>query len=298
MSTGSFSDAPVDLPKQPKAPAPAPSKPVPAPAQPVSAPGAAPPLKGSVDRTLAASPSWSENKDTRGEVERSSQTKAKKYSAPQVEGQATVRYYSVMNPEKLFPLMVVFTEKQIREIVETSVKQAVSQKLNVEEGSTLELEPILPGCEVYPPLARITINTDTKSNWSSAPDEGSIAPAKFYVLPKVMGRVESARVVIRQNGEELAEVPLDIVVRRQRLAVLVGLFGLISPYLMMGLKALKLDPTSQSQMGYSLYYQAGEWVTSTIQPEWVVVGCLIVALLLFLWCRPRSKSSFWEVKTQ
>jgi preprotein translocase subunit Sec61beta len=66
---------------------------------------------------------------------------------------------------------------------------------------------------------------------------------------------------------------------------------------MMGLKALKIDPESQKQMGYKLYADAGEWITSTIRPEWIVIVCVLIAVMLYFWCRPRQKSKFWDLET-
>ncbi|MBP3958050.1 hypothetical protein J8F10_22570 [Gemmata sp. G18] len=61
-----------------------------------------------------------------------------------------MRYYTRMNPDRMFPLLVILSEEEIAEIVKEKVKQAVSETFSVEEGSVVEVEPVLPGCDCYP----------------------------------------------------------------------------------------------------------------------------------------------------
>jgi hypothetical protein len=202
---------------------------------------------------------------------------------PQTERRATVRYYSRMNPDRMFPLLVILSAKQIEEVVKKAVKQAVSKSFAVEEGSTVEIEPVLPGCDCYPPRHTLAVkNKDAVTE-------------TFWIVPRVLGRVHGARVLIRQGDRVLAEVPLDIKVSKQTLAVACGLASLAAPYLTMGLKSLKLDYESQKVEGFPLYQQVGTWIAENLRPEWLGLGFLGLAFLLYLWMRPRRRDVFWDV---
>jgi hypothetical protein len=50
---------------------------------------------------------------------------------------ATVRYYTRMNPDRMFPLLVVLSKEEIAEIVKAKVKQAQSEEFQVEEVSVV-----------------------------------------------------------------------------------------------------------------------------------------------------------------
>ena len=204
-------------------------------------------------------------------------------TASPTERRATVRYYSRMNPDRMFPLLVVLSAQQIQEIVKAKVKQAVSETFRVAEGTTVEIEPVLPGCDVYPPRHSLAVGVD------------DVATETFWVVPRVIGRVHGARVLVRQGDRVLAAVPLEVKVSRQTLAVACGLMSLAAPYLTMGLKSLKLDYDSQKADGFPLYQQAGTWVAENVRPEWLGLGFLGLALLLYLWMRPRRRNVFWDV---
>ena len=196
---------------------------------------------------------------------------------------ATVRYYSRMNPDRMFPLLVILSKEEVAEIVKAKVKQAQSEAFQVEEGSVVEVEPVLPGCDCYPPRHALTVAADVTTS------------ATIWVVPRVLGRVHGARVLIRQGTKVLAEVPLDVKVAKQTLAVACGLLSLAAPYMTMGLKSLKLDYESQKADGFPLYQRAGGWVAENLRPEWLGLGFLALAFLLYLWMRPRRRDVFWDV---
>jgi hypothetical protein len=164
-----------------------------------------------------------------------------------------------------------------------AVKQAESAGFRVEEGSAVEVEPVLPGCGVYPPRDRVRV-------------AGGQVTATFWVVPQVLGTVPGSKVVVRQNGGVLAEVPLDVKVVRQTTAVVLGLLGLVAPYLMTGLRAAKLDFESQRADGFTGYQQLGTWVLTNVSPGWLGVALLAAAAGFYLWARPKRKDVFWEVK--
>ena len=205
---------------------------------------------------------------------------------PLTERQATVRYYSRMNPDRMFPLLVILSAKQVEEVVKKAVKQAASEAFKVEEGSRVEIEPVLPGCDCYPP--RHTLAVEAKDAVTET----------FWIVPRVLGRVHGARVLVRQGDRVLAEVPLDVKVSKQTLAVACGLLSLAAPYLTMGLKSLKLDYESQKADGFPLYQQAGSWIAENLRPEWLGLGFLGLAFLLYLWMRPKRRDVFWDLSVK
>ncbi|QJW96890.1 hypothetical protein [Frigoriglobus tundricola] len=199
---------------------------------------------------------------------------------------ATVRYYSRMNPDRMFPLLVILSAQQVQEIAKAKVKQAVSESFRVEAGAPVEVEPVLPGCDCYPPRHTLTV------------ESADAVTEAFWIVPRVLGRVHGARVLIRQGGRVLADVPLDVKVSRQTLAVACGLMSLAAPYLSMGLKSLKLDYEPQKADGFPLYQRAGSWVAENVRPEWLGLGFLGLAFVLYLWMRPRRRDTFWDVNVK
>lgn len=199
-----------------------------------------------------------------------------------VTRRATIRYYARMNPERMFPLLVVLSAEQIREVVKRAVKQAESAGFQVRTDSAVEVEPILPGCDCYPPRDTLPVANEAVT-------------ATFWVVPHVLGRVEGARVVVRQNGAVLANVPLDVRVSKQTLAVACGLLGLVAPYLSMGLKSLRLDPATQKEEGFALYKQVGFWLLDRLTPEMIGFGLLGLAAAFYLAMRPKQRDVFWDL---
>ncbi|MBX9579867.1 MAG: hypothetical protein K2X87_06120 [Gemmataceae bacterium] len=90
-------------------------------------------------------------------------------------------------------------------------------------------------------------------------------------------------------------MPLDARVRRPLAAAVCGLLGLVVPYLMIALKSLRLDPETQGADGFPAYAAAGRWVADHLRPEWVGAGLLGLAVLLYLWARPRRRDVFWDI---
>jgi hypothetical protein len=221
-----------------------------------------------------------------GKMKRSGPARYHVEKRASAERVATVRYYSRMNPDRMFPLLVILSAKQIEEVVKKSVKQAMSEAFQVEEGSCVEIEPVLPGCDCYPPRHVMAV------------EEKDAITETFWVVPRVLGRVHGARVLIRQGDRVLADVPLDVRVSKQTLAVACGLLSLAAPYMTMGLKSLKLDYESQKADGFPLYQQAGAWIAENLRPEWLGLGLLGLAFLLYLWMRPRRRDVFWDVNVK
>jgi hypothetical protein len=240
----------------------------------------------SIDLDALPGPDGGAARDSLGDVARPGETTSRKRrpgGAP-VERQATVRYYQQMNPERMFPLLVVLSKKSVQEIVQRGVAQAASQRFRVEPDAPVEVEPILPGCQCYPQKEQVAVG----------PAE---AVATFWVVPHVLGKVMHARVVIRQQGRVLAEVPLELRVVRQTLTVLVGGLSVVLPFALMVLKHFRLDFESQLADGFGLYAQAANWALHALSPEVLTGALLVVTAAVYLWLRPRRREVFWDVTT-
>jgi hypothetical protein len=201
-----------------------------------------------------------------------------------VERRATVRYYHRMNPERLFPLLVVLSRQAVLEVARRGVSQAQSKTFQVAEESVVEVEPVLPGCACYPPKEQVRIG----------PGDVTVT---FWVVPHVLGKLSSARVVVRQEGDTLAEVPLEVRVVKQSLTLLMGSLSLVLPFGLLLLKHFKLDFETQMAEGFGLYARLAGWLLEALTPE-ILTGLLVAATVgLYLWLRPRKRDVFWDVKT-
>src|SRR5262245_11810961 len=207
---------------------------------------------------------------------------ALKGKAATVQRRATVRYYNRMNPEKVFPLLVILSEQRIKEIVQKRVEQKETGPFAVEKDSFVAVKPILPGCTCYPSKAVFLIG--------SAEDT-----LPFWVVPHVKGRVKGARVEVRQDGKYLASIPLDIKVRRQTMAVVFSLFTLAMPLLSSLARHFKIDFSSQKEQGFALYYQAWEFLLQQLAPVALAAALAVVTAGFYLWARPRRRDQFWDV---
>lgn len=200
-----------------------------------------------------------------------------------VTRQATIRYYHRMNPERMFPLLVVISRKAIQEVVKRHVAQKQSESFQVTLDSMVEIEPILPGCYCFPTKEQVRIQ----------PGETT---ARFWVVPHVLGEVMHARVVVRQDGRVLAEVPLEIRVVKQTITLFMGAMNLLVPFVSTVAKQSHLSFLPSSDEGFGLYAALAGWVLLALSPE-VLTGLLLTATLaLYLWFRPRQRDVFWDIQ--
>jgi hypothetical protein len=202
--------------------------------------------------------------------------------APLVERQATIRYYHRMSPERMFPLLVVISRKEILKVIKKNVAQKQSEKFQVALDSDVEIEPVLPGCDCFPPKETVRITS-------------AEATARFWVVPHVLGEVMHARVMVRQDGAVLAEVPLEICVSKQTLTLFAGAMNFCVPFVSMLLKQSHLSLSSAEGHAGVLAALVG-WALLVLSPE-VMAGLLLLATVgLYLWLRPRQRDVFWDIQ--
>ncbi len=199
-----------------------------------------------------------------------------------VERHATVRYFHRMNPLRTFPLLVVLSDRLVREVAKRAVSQAESKRFAVAEGAVVEIEPVLPGCTCYPPRECVRVG----------PVETC---ARFWVVPHVLGEVMQARVVVRQGETVLAEVPLEARVVRQTPAVVMGALSLALPPALMVLKHYHLDFESQLADGFALYAWLAHALVQALSPELLAGALLALTAAAYLWMRPRQRDVFWDI---
>jgi serine/threonine protein kinase len=210
--------------------------------------------------------------------------RARRRAAPAVERRATVRYYERMHPQRTYPLLVVLSPAEVQAVVRKYVKQAAGGGFRAAADEPVEVEPVLPGCDCYPPREAVRLSA------GDAPQT-----LTFWVVPHVLGTVQGARVVVRQGGRVLAEVPLAVKVRTAALAWALGAAGLVAPYGTAALRHARLDWESQKADGFPVYQAVGDFLLTALRPE--VLGLVLFALAgaAYLWLRPRRRDVFWDV---
>jgi hypothetical protein len=147
----------------------------------------------------------------------------------------------------------------------------------------VEIEPVLPGCYCFPTKELVRIQ----------PGETT---ARFWVVPHVLGDVMHARVVVRQDGRVLAEVPLEIRVVKQTITLFMGAMNLLVPFVSTVAKQSHHSFLPSPEEGFGLYATLAGWMLLALSPE-VLTGLLLAATIgLYLWFRPRRRDVFWDLQ--
>ena len=132
----------------------------------------------------------------RGAVANLADSLAEPPKKPEVfDRRATARYFRQMNPLRVFPLVVFFSEKKIERIEVEGVAQAEARRsIRVtEEDPHVDLVPHFPGCLVTPERSRLDV-------------KGSVTRAVFEVTPLAEGMLSTARVDIFHGGRKVEEI--------------------------------------------------------------------------------------------
>jgi hypothetical protein len=205
----------------------------------------------------------------------------------QVIRRATVRYYDRMNPERAHPLLITITKKMVEKVVKANTNQKSTGPVKVNLAEAVEIEPIIPGCACFPP--KITTWLDRKD-----------FVATFYVVPQVLGTIEGAVVLIRQNHVPIAEIRIDGKVVKRTWVVLSGFATICLPFVSAVAKHYQVDFNSQIGDGFNLYLTIIQAVLASLAyvPPWsLLVAFFFLTMLLYWFSRARTKDVFFEVKT-
>jgi hypothetical protein len=189
-----------------------------------------------------------------------------------------------MNPQRVYPLLVVLSKKEIQQVRKRHVIQAASGPLRVDTRVPLEVEPLLPGFACHPHREVIEVG-----------DEDNVT-LTFFVVPQVLGTVEGAKVLLRQGGRVLTRLPLQIRVVKTTATLVLGLTTLVLPFGVSLLRHFRLDFDSQLQEGFVSYGGLLRWVLQNLSPEVLALGLLACTGGAFLWLRPRRRDVFWDLE--
>lgn len=189
---------------------------------------------------------------------------------------ATVEYFRRMTPQKVFPLKVTLAPWSMDRKLGPDVARVVSEEFTVDPSKWIEIEPVLPGCTVYPAK-------------QSVPGGSVLSEVRFSVVAQVKGEVPGT--VYLRNGERQRLVRLKITVAEPRRAAWTAAAGLVLPYATTVMKHEHLDFESQLGAGFPLYTRALRWLLHTVGPTELAAALLVGAAALWLTTRPRRATA-------
>lgn len=139
-------------------------------------------------------------------------------TARQVKRRAAARWYRRMNPDRNFPLTVVFSGKQIRIVGGSGLGITLgAQEIVLDpQNPVLNVEPRFPGCLISPPQADVVCSQET-------------ATCRFWITPLVCGDLSEACITIRHQGQIVESLRTPTTVVKQTTAKLLAALGLVSP---------------------------------------------------------------------
>jgi serine/threonine-protein kinase len=135
-----------------------------------------------------------------------------------VTRRAAARWYRRMNPDRSFPLSVVFSGKQIRIVGGSGLGIILGQQEIVLDASdpVLSVEPMFPGCIVSPPQANVHVA-----------EEQTVC--RFWITPLVCDELAEACVTIRYRGKVVETLATPAVVVDRAWARLLAAMGVVTP---------------------------------------------------------------------
>ncbi len=199
------------------------------------------------------------------------------------ERRATVRYYSRMNPDRVFPLLVMLTRDEVEKVVKQDVEQTATGPLTIAKDVPLEIEPVLPGCQCHPPkvVTRLGDGNDVFT---------------FFIVPHVLGGITGARVLIRQDHATIAELELDMRVVQRTLVVASGLSTFVVPAASAAMKHFRLDFTPKD--GSNPYLAALNFLFGQVSPVVLTLALAVITVALYWFTRPKGRDVFWDISTK
>jgi len=188
-------------------------------------------------------------------------------SAP---ARVAVQYHSRMNPGRAYPLTLTLSRDDAARLGQTKGTPR----------PPLEVEPVLPGCAVYPPRAVVRL-------------DGGEEVIRFHVVPQVAGAVAGARVLIRQDNATLAEPALDVRVTRRAWAWAAGLAAIVLPLASAAMSEAGFEVSAGD--GFRPVLSLFRFFTTTLPP--VALGGLLGLVAAGLWwaARPHARDAAWDV---
>ncbi|VTR98601.1 hypothetical protein [Tuwongella immobilis] len=236
-------------------------------------------------RKRAAAPGGPPVSAARAEISPVSVAEEEAITAPpplETPRQAGVRYYRRMNPMRVYPMLVKISPQQIQAFQSRKIAQATSETFTAATGTILEIEPVLPGCQISPPRQPLRI-TDAESSLT------------FYVVPQVLGEVTGATVNIRNGSDLITTVPLDVTVRQRTWVLISGILAFVLPLISMLLKHFGLDFETQSKQDFGLYWTIARVLFDWLSPVMVAIIAAGITALLYLTTRPSEDETLFAM---
>jgi hypothetical protein len=186
-----------------------------------------------------------------------------------------------MNPERVYPMVVVLSREEIEVALQRQVQQRTTRVTKLAIDAPIEIEPVFPGCAVHPPKLVTRLGPSAEA-------------FEFYVVPHVLGPVTGACVQIRQDHATLAEIQLDAYVAQRTMVLIVGLLAFFLPLLSVGLTHAGVDFTPKEEWNPFLSLLA---FFNDISPVALTVGLAALTGLLFWLTRPQATQVTWDMVT-
>lgn len=202
-------------------------------------------------------------------------------AATKKQTRATVRYYSRMNPEKVFPLVVLFSDTLFKFPKNELFDQKSSEELTINNKTPVEIEPIIPGCLFFPQRQSVFVSKNTH--------------VAFYLVPLVVGDLKGAVIEIRQGQINLSSIQLDIQVTKRTFALAMAYAAFVMPAFSIGLKFLNLDFDSQKSSEYQDYQKIIKFFFVWLPPWLLFVFFGIIFLVFWFLTKPEQQEEFWTL---
>jgi len=188
-----------------------------------------------------------------------------------------------MNPDRVFPLLVMLTREEVEKVIKKHVEQTATGPLTLAKDVPLEVEPVLPGCQCHPPkiVTRLGDGNDVFT---------------FYIVPHVLGDITGARVLIRQDHATVAEIELKMRVVQRTLVIASGLSTFVVPAASAAMKHFGLDFTPKD--GSSPYLAALNFLFGQVSPVVLTAVLAVVTVGLYWFTRPKGRDVFFDISTK
>ena len=196
-----------------------------------------------------------------------------------IKRMATVRYFSQMNPGKVFPLSVRFTKEKLQEWHTRAVSQVTGDEAIAVRADDpfLTVRPNFPGCHVSPAEQVVDL---------SAEESG----ATFSVSPYAAGWMKDAAVEMVYHDAIVQTIQTPFRITTQKLSRAAAALSFLSPAYMMGLQAAGLDPTSQAKQGFPLLANMANGVGGLTNLGLLCGAVMLTAAGIFYWMMKPKKS--------
>ncbi len=194
------------------------------------------------------------------------------------ERRTTVRWWSRMNPNRTFPMLVIFSLHEVEKIVAEAVEQVQSKtRLKIKESDPfVKVVPHIPGCLVVPP----ELDVDTRP---------AMAEGRFHVTPIAEGDFDDAYVELHYEGKVVDKIPIPTRSVAQTATKAAGFFAVASPVLSQLLETYGIDVADRPAEAATFVSRIVNALGGTGNAGWTfMAGLAVTTLVLYLKRRPKA----------